>query len=177
MADLIYCSTLREANKVRQAEWDSGGDITLGYAGNEFAGEVGEAIEASDDLSDTSSLADELADVVICCDLIALRRGFSRMRSSYAGKPPEAHQMGKTMLALAKHTGRACNSIKKLERERFGMPGSRSSDEELRNHLGMAEAACKMAAMIAGIDLDLAVADKFNKTSVKVGLLTRMVSQ
>ncbi|OCK10331.1 MULTISPECIES: hypothetical protein [Thalassospira] len=34
--------SLRLANEARQAEWDSGEQISLAFRGNELAGEVGE---------------------------------------------------------------------------------------------------------------------------------------
>jgi len=109
MSDAPY-PTLRAANLARQAEWDSGGQITLSYRGNELAGEVGEA----------------------------------------------------------------CNLIKKLERERMGIKGSRASVADLAEELADVIICADLIAMQLGIDLDRAVAEKFNKTSEKVGLRTRL---
>jgi NTP pyrophosphatase (non-canonical NTP hydrolase) len=75
-------NTLRIANNARQTEWDRDNRITLEYRGNEFAGEAGEACNVIKKLArerlgirgsrDTSEhLAEELADVIICADLIA----------------------------------------------------------------------------------------------------------
>lgn len=102
--------TLRVANQVRQAEWDSKDQISLSYRGNEMAGEVGEA----------------------------------------------------------------CNVIKKLERERLGIRGSRATVAQLAEELADVVICADLIAMAEGIDLDAAVRDKFNKTSEKVGLKTRM---
>lgn len=105
-------NTLREANKIRQVEWDSANKtIDLSYRGNELAGEVGEA----------------------------------------------------------------CNVIKKLERERFGLRGSRATLEQLAEELADVVICTDLVALAAGIDLDLAVRKKFNATSEKVGLKTRMI--
>ena len=101
---------LRDANYARQQEWDTSGNITLTYRGNELAGEVGEA----------------------------------------------------------------CNIIKKLERERMGIKGSRSTLEELAEELADVVICADLIAMSEGIDLKKAVAKKFNKTSENVGLLTRL---
>jgi NTP pyrophosphatase (non-canonical NTP hydrolase) len=103
--------TLREANFVRQQEWDKEDKITLAYRGNELAGETGEA----------------------------------------------------------------CNVIKKLERERMGIRGSRASLDQLAEELADVVICADLVAMAAGIDLDAAVRRKFNLTSEKVGLKTRMV--
>ena len=109
MTDAPY-PTLRAANLARQAEWDTDGQITLSYRGNELAGEVGEA----------------------------------------------------------------CNLIKKLERERMGIAGSRASVADLAEELADVIICADLIAMQLGIDLDRAVAEKFNKTSEKVGLKARM---
>lgn len=111
MSDAPY-PTLRAANLARQAEWDTDGQITLSYRGNELAGEVGEA----------------------------------------------------------------CNLIKKLERERMGIKGSRASVADLAEELADVIICADLIAMQLGIDLDRAVAEKFNKTSEKVGLRTRMAT-
>lgn len=78
--------TLREANEMRQKEWDPGDQITLEFRGNELAGEVGEVCNVVKKLArermgirgsrDTEEhLAEELADVIICVDLIAAALG------------------------------------------------------------------------------------------------------
>lgn len=100
--------TLREANTKRQKEWDTGGDMTPSYMGNELAGEVGEA----------------------------------------------------------------CNVIKKLERERYGMKGSCATAEQLAEELGDVIVCVDNIAAHYGIDLWPAVKHKFNKTSIKYGLET-----
>lgn len=74
---------LRYANLIREKEWDPGKGITIEYRGNELAGEVGEACNhikkiARERLgirgtrSSLNDLAEELADVIICVDLIAM---------------------------------------------------------------------------------------------------------
>lgn len=73
---------------------------------------------------------------------------------------------------LAGEVGEACNIIKKLERERNGWIGSRSSPEELAEELADAIICTDLIAMDMGIDLASAIKDKFNKTSNKYGLET-----
>jgi NTP pyrophosphatase (non-canonical NTP hydrolase) len=75
---------------------------------------------------------------------------------------------------LAGETGEACNVIKKLERERMGIRGSRDTVEHLAEELADVVICADLIAMAAGIDLDAAVAAKFNATSKKVGLRTRL---
>lgn len=75
---------LRQVNQRRQLEWDPNDSITIEYRGNELAGEVGEACNlikkiARERLGIRGSratkfeLAQELADIVICVDLIAMQ--------------------------------------------------------------------------------------------------------
>ena len=75
---------------------------------------------------------------------------------------------------LAGETGEACNVIKKLERERLGFRGSRETIAHLAEELADVVICADLVAMSAGIDLDMAVRRKFNATSAKVGLLTKI---
>lgn len=71
---------------------------------------------------------------------------------------------------LAGETGEACNVIKKLERERLGLRGSRATKEQLAEELGDVIICVALLANTAGIDLERAVIDKFNASSKKLGL-------
>lgn len=75
---------------------------------------------------------------------------------------------------LAGEVGEACNVIKKLDRERMGIRGSRATVEQLAEELADVVICVDLVAMAAGIDLASAVRDKFNKTSIKYGLATMM---
>ncbi len=77
---------------------------------------------------------------------------------------------------LAGEVGEACNIIKKLERERLGIRGSRANLAELAEELADVIICADLIAMQLGIDLDRAVAEKFNKTSEKIGLTTRLAT-
>lgn len=76
---------------------------------------------------------------------------------------------------LAGEVGEACNVIKKLERERMGIRGSRDTVDHLAEELADVVICVDLIAMQYGIDLDGSVARKFNATSEKVGLKTRLV--
>jgi NTP pyrophosphatase (non-canonical NTP hydrolase) len=76
---------------------------------------------------------------------------------------------------LAGETGEACNVIKKLERERMGFVGSRDTVQHLAEELADVVICADLVAQEVGIDLDQAVADKFNATSEKYGLSVRYV--
>jgi NTP pyrophosphatase (non-canonical NTP hydrolase) len=75
---------------------------------------------------------------------------------------------------LAGEVGEACNVIKKLERERLGIRGSRASNAMLAEELADVLVCVDLTAMQAGIDLDAALRAKFNSTSEKYGLRTRL---
>jgi NTP pyrophosphatase (non-canonical NTP hydrolase) len=77
---------------------------------------------------------------------------------------------------LAGEVGEACNVIKKLDRERLGIAGSRDTVEHLAEELADAIICIDLIAAAEGIDLDVAVRSKFNATSEKVGLRTRLVA-
>lgn len=77
---------------------------------------------------------------------------------------------------LAGEVGEACNVIKKLERERLGILGSRATVGELADELADVLICADLVAMHYGIDLEAAVARKFNATSEKVGLQTRLAA-
>jgi NTP pyrophosphatase (non-canonical NTP hydrolase) len=89
---MVLVPDLRSANTARQAEWDIDNRITLTYRGNELAGEVGEACNVIKKLErerlgikgsrDTvEHLAEELADIIICTDLIAMGEGINLLKS------------------------------------------------------------------------------------------------
>lgn len=75
---------------------------------------------------------------------------------------------------LAGECGEACNILKKLDREAMGMVGSKATKDQLADELADVVICADLCAMDLGIDLDAAVARKFNKTSIKYGLNTRM---
>lgn len=72
--------------------------------------------------------------------------------------------------------GEAQNVIKKLERERLGIRGSRATIQELAEELADVVICADLIAMAVGIDLDQAIARKFNLTSENHGLQTRLAA-
>lgn len=76
---------------------------------------------------------------------------------------------------LGGETGEACNVIKKLERERLGIRGSRATKEQLADELADVIICASLIANNTGIDLWEAVVAKFNKTSVANYLRTMLV--
>ncbi|HYE49982.1 MAG TPA: MazG-like family protein [Azospirillaceae bacterium] len=75
---------------------------------------------------------------------------------------------------LGGEVGECLNVVKKLERERLGAVGSRASLDDLADELGDVVICAMNLACKAGIDLGAAVRRKFNATSEKNGLATRL---
>lgn len=76
---------------------------------------------------------------------------------------------------LAGEAGEMCNVVKKLERERLGLRGSRATLEDLADELADVVICADLLAKAANINLDEAVARKFNKTSEKYNLPIRLI--
>lgn len=75
---------------------------------------------------------------------------------------------------LAGEVGEACNILKKIDRERMGLPGSRATRMQLIEELADVIICVDLIAMEFNVDLTKAVRAKFNATSEKVGLKTRL---
>lgn len=174
-------STLREANLARQAEWDTGGNIDLSYAGNELAGEVGELIQATVDLLNGSdnfvAFEEEIGDVIICCDLIAMRleRPLETDIVFDGHVVVDNEDLKDLLIYLALEVGNVSNTIKKRERERFGMVGARGSLDDLVRNLSEIVRTVHLIGEYYGKFAGGCVASKFNLTSAKYGLATKMV--
>jgi hypothetical protein len=179
---MAYYSTLRAANDAREVEWDTGGLLDGSFYSNELAGEVGEAIDAARLLaaydSDVSleqraqEVRDELADVTICIDLLAKKFGLGQIPIVYTPRPDDLNE---ALLDVAVAAGRVCNVAKKLERERLGLVGSRAFVESLESNLFFLAVNVGQVAVFFDIDLVAATAAKFNKTSEKIGVATRLM--
>ena len=104
---------------------------------------------------------------------------FAKLRAANAKRQKEWDRDSQITLSyrgteLGGEAGEALNIIKKLERERLGIKGSRATLADLAEELADVIICCDLIAMATGIDLTEAVEKKFNKTSEKVGLETRL---
>lgn len=70
--------------------------------------------------------------------------------------------------------GEFCNVIKKLARERLGIKGSRATVQDLKEEGADVVICVDLIFKEFGIDLAEAVREKFNMTSDKVGLQTKL---
>jgi MazG-like family len=93
-----------------------------------------------------------------------------------AGEIGEALEQAVNLILMSAAAGRACNFIKKLERERMGIRGSRATPQQAMDELADVVICSYLVAMDIGGDLDDAVRRKFNETSEKMGLQTRLVA-
>lgn len=98
-------TTLRSANLARNDEWAGQVRLSLSFAGNELAGEVGEACNIIKKLdreemgivgsrATVDQLTEELADVLICVDLIAMRYGLDMEQAVKAKFNKTSEQRG-----------------------------------------------------------------------------------
>ncbi len=104
---------------------------------------------------------------------------FEKLRAANQKRHLEWAEGGELSLSfrgveLAGEVGEACNEIKKLERHRIGIVGGKEDVSGLREELSDILISVDLIAMDLGIDLGEAVREKFNQTSVKYGLGTRL---
>lgn len=78
------------------------------------------------------------------------------------------------VLEFAGEVGELCNVVKKLERERMGLPGSRTTLLDFASELADCQITLDLLAMQYTIDLAEATRLKFNETSKKLGWETKI---
>lgn len=164
---------LRRANVTRQKEWDnSDTKADLAFWGVELAGEVGEACNIIKKLererlgmrgsrATVQDLAEELADVIICVDLVALWIGV-------IADPKEIPiaTKNKALTMLGNEMAAASGMVNHLIANNM-MPTLTSMLCILVNRV-------ELIAQSQKISLDVVVKAKFNSTSEKYNLQTRM---
>lgn len=161
-------STLREANVARQAEWDPGSHASnIEWRVTELGGELGELCNILKKLhrercgmpgsrATQQQLTEELADVVICLDLLAMEKGIDQLDPIHFTQD-EVRPLTEIGCRLLAQMGRVAENFRDII--------------SMRSLLGH----CRSIARREGIDLEMAVMAKFNQTSEKVGLNTRLV--
>jgi hypothetical protein len=171
--------TLREANIARHAEWTNNQLVELTWRGTELAGEIGEVIDLILTLGEPGGnfsqyIQDECADSWICLDLTAMTLGFDPFPYNSLALTGRSGSWDNTGARLGALTGRVCNQLKKLEREKRGWPGSKGSMQALNLDMVYLAATINRVAIDCDFMLSDAVQRKFNATSQKVGLQTRL---
>ena len=76
---------------------------------------------------------------------------------------------------LGGEVGEILNVVKKLERERMGIAGSRDTIEHLEQEIADGYISLGLIAMEYNIDVPKAIAKKFNSTSNANGLKTKLI--
>lgn len=179
-----FLERLREANIARDVEWNTGAvSVSMLFRANELAGEVGEACNVLKKLDREHNykikgsrdtfyhLSEELADIVICADLLAMDQQLGHKVDFPAtcwGKVEEASQhdyslYGSTLASIA---GRICG-VSIHYKTHF-------------NNLQLSSSLCglvsftKTIADRIGFDMESAVSLKFNAKSHELELKTFM---
>lgn len=176
--------TLGEANAARQAEWLAGTHLPITFRTNELAGELGEVAELLLDhwmpatrFGDqwVNALADELGDVIICSEIIAWQLGLEIDYAMAAGLATTVANDYRWCAQVQRSLGLLCNAAKKMDRTTYGIAGGIPLEEGktmVQKHLTEVVRQAYNLAFRLQILMEVAVARKFNKTSVKVGLTT-----
>lgn len=173
-----FLERLREANIARDVEWNTGSvSVSMLFRANELAGEVGEACNVLKKLDREHNykikgsrdtfyhLSEELADIVICSDLLAMDQKISFPFTCW-GKVEEVGQHDYSLYGttLASIVGRICG-VSIHYKTHF-------------NNLQLSSSLCglvsftKTIADRIGFDMESAVSLKFNATSHKLELKT-----
>jgi NTP pyrophosphatase (non-canonical NTP hydrolase) len=175
---LHFLERLRAANVARNVEWENeASPFTTEFWANELGGEAGEACNILKKLdrerlkvvgsrATIPALAEELADVIICCDLLGMHLDLPQDVSFWLswqkhGGEPNYSRMGAELLASV---GRVAALALHPLNPRDALAIAIST---VISRVGYIAAQC-------GIDLERMVITKFNMTSEKVGLNTRL---
>lgn len=106
-------------------------------------------------------------------------RGFDMLRAANVIRDEEwdpEHKISLEfrMIELGGEVGEALNKVKKFLRERYDIVGTVTSKEEIAIELADIVICADLVAMTLQVDLGDAIRDKFNETSVKYKLETRL---
>lgn len=175
------------ANRMRQVEWLGEVKLPLTFRTNEMAGELGEVAELlmirwvpGQRFTEQwrSALADEIADGIICADIVALTLGEPLDLATPEGLASRVSNDYRWCAWALEDMGLLCNAAKKMDRTEYAVAGGLSYAE---GKPMVMEALNKMVqhlynlAFNEQIIMEVAVARKFNKTSAKLGLQTLFI--
>lgn len=181
---------MRSANVARGIEWSNGAkDGTLFYA-VELFGEAGELINVVKKLereklgmvgsrATEQDLADELADVVICLDLLAIAYDLPALRTATA--TDDAWDGLSVGVGFGEAVGKVMGKVFEIEHRRSvdGRDGGVACYDDKPQLTALLFAVLNQVTMLAfsyEIDLAEAVLHKFNQTSEKYRLKTRLAA-
>ena len=179
----IDFSNLRAANIARQAEWPGNDKADLGFRALEVADEAGELMGALKKLAraqrgiagNTLSLQDEAdatGDTAIALDLLAIELGFNLgERTIYPSKPLPVIEVA---LMLDATVGDLSGQIADRLQELRGEESAYGTEQMICSCAARAIFWLMCLAQALGVDLETAITTKFNKTSEKYGMATRL---
>ena len=171
---MISMTALHIANVARGKEWENSNEkCDIDFWGVELAGEVGETCNIIKKLererlglrgsrATVQDLADELADVIICIDLIACHQ---QIFTSPTTQLPWLKN--KSLALLGNEMAAAAGMINHIIASR--------NYTQLHSMLCILINRVELIARSQKIELELAVRTKFNATSEKYNLQTRMM--
>lgn len=169
---------LRAANMDRQRKWDTANIIDLDWRMNELLGEAGEVCnllkkldreyaELPGSRASQAQLGEELADVVICADLLlmTLKQPAIEKWAHPSVAPPGPSQMARLGIKLMTYLVRAADALERRDDE-----GVSFELERVLYVVGCIAYNFRNPVVSNPLDLPVAISKKFNKTSHTVGL-------
>ena len=190
MEGQIY-TTLRSANEARAAIWGAGGIINLDWRVNELVGEAGEACNVMKKLvreqkkergsrATYDDLLEELSDVIICLDLLAMAESLPDLDLKEAYDPLPNADLNAYGVWLGVATGKIAENhfnqnIDPGYRRSLGLSSARAPIQIHQDVLLAATQASigvvnTIAREIGIVDMRVAVSNKFNRTSIRHSL-------
>ncbi len=180
----IDFEALRAANIQRQAEWQGNETLDLVFRALEVADEAGEVAGAVKKLKRAQmgvcgsiaaleDVADELGDVVIALDLLAINLDVPMPVGPFLKINNVVEPMRAT-LALDVVVGVISDAALLIAHVPEGSEAELFARSDMRDAMIRALGSVMTIADALGIDAGQAVAAKFNKTSAKYGLQTKM---
>ena len=180
----IDFEALRAANTQRQAEWQGNETLDTACRALEVADEVGEVAGAikkyiraqrgvCGSVAALGDVADEIGDVVISLDLLAIDIGAPMPVGQFV-KIQNVVDPIRSALALDVATGAISDAVLLLTHVSEGSEAEVFARNDLRDAITRTLGCVMTIADALHIDARTAVSEKFNKTSAKYGLATRM---
>lgn len=180
----IDFKALRAANIQRQAEWPGSDAVGSDFRALEVADEVGEVagavkklIRAQRGVAGTvaaiADVADEIGDAIIAMDLLAIETGVEMPLGDFANVRRETDLI-RMALTLDAATGAISEAALLLTHVPESSEAAQWAQSDLRDATRRAMGCLFSIAVALGVEVDRAIAEKFNKTSAKYGLQTTM---
>ena len=176
---MIDFAALRTANNARQVEWPVNEEADLEFRALEVADEAGEVIGAVKKLLrarrgiagstlDVQAVADEIGDTIVSLDLLANQLGLDLIAPVQS--PNSSLPLPRLTLRLHTVSGDLTCAMEDFLNEAAGEEGNYYLAEF------MASIVFWLTCIAADLNIDpgKAVIEKFNKTSEKYGLATRL---